>query len=255
MSETPLILVTNDDGHDARGIAALTQALEAVGEVWVVAPDRERSGVSHGISLGRPLRAREAAPRRFVTDGTPTDCVFLGVHALLPRRPALVVSGINHGPNMGGDVTYSGTVAGAMEGTIMGIPSIAVSFAARPTRDFGPSAAFAVAVSRHVLAHGLPPRTLLNVNVPETGGEPVRRFRWTRGGLRDYGHKVIIQTDPLGRPMYWIGSDITFREQEGGDCDAVAAGVAAITPIALDMTDLERRERWSLTELPGLERV
>jgi 5'-nucleotidase len=115
-NERPLILVTNDDGYEARGIAVLAEALESLGEVWMVAPDRERSGVSHAITLTRPLRVREAGERRFVADGTPTDCVFLGVHALLPRKPDLVVSGINHGPNLGDDVTYSGTVAGAMEG-------------------------------------------------------------------------------------------------------------------------------------------
>lgn len=253
-SERPLILVTNDDGYEAKGIAVLVEALASLGEVWMVAPDRERSGVSHAITLTRPLRVREAGARRFVADGTPTDCVFLGVHALMPRKPDLVVSGINHGPNLGDDVTYSGTVAGAMEGTIMGVPSVAVSLAARPPMVFEPAAAFAVAVCRHVLAHGLPARSLLNVNVPDTQGRPVEAFRWSRGGLRDYGHQVIVQQDPRGRPMYWIGSDIKHHALESGDCDAVAEGLATITPIHLDMTHFPLLAAWGTTELPGFER-
>jgi 5'-nucleotidase len=255
MDASPLILVTNDDGYEARGLEALALAFEHVGEVWMVAPDRERSGASHAITLTNPLRVRQAGPRRFVTDGTPTDCVFLAIQSLLPRRPALVVSGINHGPNLGDDVTYSGTVAGAMEGTIMGVPSIAVSVSARQPRDFMPAAHFAVAVARHVLAHGLPARSLLNVNVPDTDGAPVTRFRWARGGHRDYGHRVIEQQDPRGRAMYWIGSDIKHYPVEGGDCDAVEAGIAAITPLQLDLTHHALLEAWGHVELPGYDRV
>lgn len=251
----PTILVTNDDGHDAAGIVALAGALESLGEVWVVAPDRERSGVSHAITLTRPLRVRETAARRYVADGTPTDCVYLGIHALLPRKPDLVVSGINHGPNLADDVTYSGTVAGAMEGAIMGVPSVAVSLATWHPRTFGPAADFALSVCRHVMTHGLPARTLVNVNVPETNGEPVRAFRWTRGGVRDYGHQVIVQPDPRGRPMYWIGSDIKHHPVESSDCDAVAAGIAAVTPIFLDLTHNALLAAWGTAELPGVERV
>lgn len=255
MSTTPaLILITNDDGHEARGIQALAESMAVLGEVWIVAPDRERSGVSHAITLTRPLRVRETRPRHFVTDGTPTDCVFLGIQSLLPRKPDLVVSGINHGPNLGDDVTYSGTVAGAMEGTIMGVPSVAVSVNSRNPKDFRPAGDFAVAVCRHVLAHGLPARSLLNVNVPDTHGEPVTAFRWARGGHRDYGHEVIVQQDPRGRTMYWIGSNIQHHTVESSDCDALAEGLAAITPIYLDLTHFSLLAAWGTVGLPGFER-
>ena len=250
----PLILVTNDDGYDARGIAALASAMEALGEVWIVAPDRERSAVSHAITLQSPLRIKELGHRRFTTDGTPTDCVFLAMQHLLPRPPALVCSGINHGPNLADDVTYSGTVAGAMEGAIMGAPSISVSVDARNPKDFTPAAEFAVAVGRHVMQVGLPARTLLNINVPDTDGGPVTAFRWARAGHRDYTHSVIVQHDPRGRPIYWIGSNIAHHTVENSDCDAVEAGLAAITPIYLDMTHHALLEAWGRVDLPGFDR-
>lgn len=254
MSDRPLILVTNDDGVHAQGIAALRHAMGPLGDVWTVAPDRERSGVGHAITLHDPIRVRALESQVFTCDGTPTDCVFLGIHKLLPRAPSLVVSGINHGPNLADDVTYSGTVAGAMEGAIMGVPSIAFSLLGRESSDFAPAAELAAALARWVLLHGLPARTLLNVNVPDTQGKKVPGFRWTRAGLRNYGHAVVVQKDPRGRSMHWIGSEIGFHPLEGSDCNAVHEGLAAVTPIYLDMTHHELLGTLALQELPGFER-
>jgi 5'-nucleotidase len=254
MVDRPLILVTNDDGISAAGIAALSGAMVPLGDVWVVAPDRERSGVGHAITLHDPIRVKPAGEQRFACDGTPTDCVFLGVHALLPRTPDLVVSGINHGPNLADDVTYSGTVSGAMEGAIMGVPSIAFSLLGGADADFRPAAELAVAVAQWVLERGLPARTVLNVNIPDTQGQRLTGFRWTRAGVRDYGHAVIQQQDPRGRTMYWIGSQIGFEPLEGSDCNAVQEGVAALTPIYLDMTHHELLGAVSMQDLPGFER-
>ncbi len=237
MIDRPLILVTNDDGAFARGIAALAGALESVGEVAVVAPDREQSGVARMISLDRPLRATQRGPLSWIVDGSPTDCVYLAVHNLLPRPPALVVSGINRGPNLADDVTYSGTVAGAMEAALLGLPAFAISLNGSRDLDYGPAAAFAVDVARFMLGRSWSPRTLLNVNVPDTAGAPVKGLRWSRGGRRDYGYTVTQREDPRGRSYYWIGgSKLGFEPVAGSDCDAVADGLAAITPLTLDLT-------------------
>lgn len=238
MAEHADILITNDDGIEAPGIAALAEVLSGLGRVLVVAPDGERSGVARMISLGRPLRMRARQPGWWSVDGTPTDCVYLAIQSLMaPGRPKLVVSGINRGPNLADDVTYSGTVAGAMEGTLMGVPSIAVSLVGEEPLDYRPAARFALAVAQHVLAEGLPERALLNVNVPDTHGAPVKGFRWTRAGHRDYGHTVTTRLDPRGRPYHWIGGRfLGFEPLPGSDCDAVAEGWAAITPLTLDLT-------------------
>lgn len=249
---TPIILVSNDDGIDAPGLAALADALQGLGRVVVVAPDRERSGVARGISLGHPLRLSRRAEDWYTVDGTPTDCVYLAVHRLLDRPPALVVSGINRGPNLADDVTYSGTVAAAMEATLVGIPAVAVSLDGEEPLDYRPAAAFARAVAEWVVANGLPARALLNVNVPDTQGAPVTEFSWTRAGRRDYGHRVTTREDPRGRPYHWIGGRfLGFAPLEGSDCDAVAAGRAAITPINLDLTHVGLLSRLASVALPG----
>ncbi len=234
----PLILVTNDDGFDAPGIQALAEAMSGLGEVAVVAPDRQRSGVGRAISLGRPLRARPRGTLRWCVDGTPVDCVYLAVHELLPRRPTLVMSGINRGPNLADDAGYSGTVAGAMEGCLVGIPSVAVSLVSWRPSNYDPAAAFAARVARYVLGAGLPRRTVLNVNVPETQGEPVPGYRWAVGGERDYGHRVTARDDPRGVPYYWLGSArLGQRPVDGSDCEAIEAGFASLTPLGLDLTN------------------
>ncbi len=252
---TPLILVSNDDGYDAPGITALAEAMSSLGEVRVVAPDVNRSAVSRGISLGRPLRARPRGPGRWAVDGTPVDCVYLGIYTLLERRPDLVVCGINRGPNLADDVGYSGTVAGAMEAAIVGIPSVAFSHVSWKPSGYEPAADFALTVARYVLDHPLPRRRVLNVNIPETNGEPVSGYRWTVGGERDYGHVVTVRADPRGVPYYWLGGKrLAHQPVAGSDCEAIEAGLASLTPLDLDMTDHRVLGDLQAVDLPDFPR-
>src|SRR6202158_5793801 len=198
-----VILVTNDDGVHAAGLGALAAALDELGEVYVVAPDREQSAVGHALTLHRPLRVTQVGERRFAVNGTPSDCVNLAVLGLLPERPVLVAAGINHGSNLGDDVTYSGTVSAAMEGTLLGVPSIAVSQADAGTAGFEGATAVAPLLASRVLVEGLPAKTLLNVNVP---GGTADAIRLTRLGHRVYREKVVQEVDPRGQPYYWIGA-------------------------------------------------
>jgi 5'-nucleotidase len=239
MSAGPLILVSNDDGIHSHGLAALVDAVAALGEVVVVAPDREQSAVSHSLTLHRPLRVNEIAPARFAVDGTPTDCVNLAINGILGRRPALVVSGINLGANLGDDVTYSGTVSAAMEGTLLGVPSIAVSLVGREHFDFGAAAAVTARLVARVLERGLPADTLLNVNVPPAGdGIPPKGMAITRMGRRRYGDAIVEKLDPRGRKYYWIGGEeLQFIEEEGTDFHAIRRGLVSVTPIHLDLTN------------------
>jgi 5'-nucleotidase len=230
----PVILVTNDDGIHAAGLACLAAALSPLGEVYVVAPDREQSAVGHALTLHRPLRVDRVGERRFAVNGTPSDCVNLGVLGLLPESPVLVVSGINHGSNLGDDVTYSGTVSAAMEGTLLGVSSMAVSQAEGEAGGFEGAGQVAMLVATRVLVEGLPAKTLLNVNVPR--GE-IRGIRMTRLGHRVYREKVVQEVDPRGRPYYWIGAGPPeWREDEASDIAAVHGGFAAVTPLHLDLT-------------------
>jgi 5'-nucleotidase len=229
-----VILVTNDDGAHAAGLAALAAALEPLGEVYVVAPDREQSAVGHALTLHRPLRVEQLGERRFAVNGTPSDCVNLAVLGFLPDRPVLVVSGINHGSNLGDDVTYSGTVSAAMEGTLLGVPSIAVSRSEPDGSGFEAAGEVARAVATRVLVEGLPRHTLINVNVPP--GRP-QGIKLTRLGHRVYSAKTIKEVDPRGKPYYWIGTGApAWAEDEGTDIAAVQAGWAAVTPLHLDLT-------------------
>ena len=252
-----MILVTNDDGIHAAGLAALAAALAPLGEVYVVAPDREQSAVGHALTLHRPLRVEHVAERRFAVNGTPSDCVNLGVLGLLPEPPVLVVSGINHGSNLGDDVTYSGTVSAAMEGTLLGVPSMAVSLLDGEAGGFENAGRIAELVAARTLVEGLPAKTLLNVNVPP--GE-VRGVRMTRLGHRVYREKVVQEVDPRGRPYYWIGAGPPeWREDEASDIAAVHAGWASVTPLHLDLTHfgaLGRMAEWegSLNALLGKRR-
>jgi 5'-nucleotidase len=228
-----LLLVTNDDGVHAPGLTALAEALTELGEVFVIAPDREQSAVGHALTLHRPLRADRLGERRFAVNGTPSDCVNLGVLGLLPAAPALIVSGINDGANIGDDVTYSGTVSAAMEGTLLGVPSIAVSLE-RADGGFAEAARIAQLVVARVLAEGLPPKALLNVNVP--GGTP-KGIRLTQLGHRVYKEKIVEQTDPRGRTCYWIGAGPPqWDTSEATDMAALHDGYASITPLHLDLT-------------------
>jgi len=233
-----IILVSNDDGIRAAGIQALYTALADLGEVWVVAPDREQSAASHALSLHRPLRAEQLEERHFAVDGTPTDCVNLAINGILPERPALVVSGINHGGNMGDDITYSGTVSAAMEATLLGIPAIALSLVGRDSKDFRPAARFSCRLAETVLSRGLPPDTLLNVNVPPLPEEKLRGFAVTRQGKRRYGDAIVEKIDPRGKKYYWIGGDdLGHVPMEGSDFSAVEDGYISVTPLHLDLTD------------------
>jgi 5'-nucleotidase len=230
----PVILATNDDGIHAQGLGALAEALAALGDVYVVAPDREQSAVGHALTLHRPLRVDRLGERRFAVNGTPSDCVNLAVLGILPEPPVLVVSGINHGSNLGDDVTYSGTVSAAMEGTLLGVPSMAVSQAEGDAAGFEAAGHVAQLVAARVLVEGLPAKTLLNVNVPR--GE-VRGVRLTRLGHRVYREKVVQEVDPRGRPYFWIGAGPPeWQEDEASDIAAVHAGLASVTPLHLDLT-------------------
>jgi 5'-nucleotidase len=252
MADRPLILLCNDDGVDAPGLAALHGALADLGEVLVVAPAREQSAMSHAISLDRPLRKRMVREGWYAIDGTPVDCVYLALIGIVRRKPALVVSGINHGYNLGADVFYSGTVAAAVEGAIRGVPSIAVSRGGRGA-DFSVSAGFAHAIARAVLREGLPAQTLLNVNVPPAA---LRGYRWTRLGKRVYRDQVEERTDLRGRHYYWIGGpEADHRDVPGSDCHAVAEELAAVTPLNLDLTHGHMLERLPGWQLAGFEAV
>jgi len=240
-----VILVTNDDGVHAPGLAALASALDELGDVYVVAPDREQSAVGHALTLHRHLRVTTVGERRFSVNGTPSDCVNLAVLGLLPERPVLVAAGINHGSNLGDDVTYSGTVSAAMEGTLLGVPSIAVSQSDPETGTLDGAQAVAKLVASRVLVEGLPGKTLLNINVP---AGPLAGIRMTRLGHRVYQEKVVRETDPRGLPYYWIGAGPpVWSEDEASDIAAVHRGMASVTPLHLDLTHhgaLQRMGEW-----------
>jgi len=250
--QRPLLLLTNDDGIYAHGLKALEVALGALGEVAVVAPASDQSGVGRSITLRRPLRATPRGPGRWAVDGTPTDCVYLAIHHLLDRTPDLVVSGINRGPNLADDVFYSGTVAGAMEAASVGVPAMAVSLVGHPPTEYGPAAAFAAEVARWLLQNPLPSGRVLNVNVPDTQGAPIKGYRWTRSGRRDYRHQVSVAKDPRGREYYWLGGPLLYHYPvSGSDCEAIDEGLAALTPLGGDLTDHELLEALSLKALGG----
>ncbi len=232
------ILVSNDDGIAAAGLQALVEALQSLDEVWVVAPDRNQSAVSHALTLHRPLRIEQVGERRFSVDGTPTDCINLALNAVMPERPRLVVSGINHGANLGDDVTYSGTVSAAMEATLLGVPAIAVSLVGTDRFDFTAAAEFSRALAARVMAHGLPPDTLLNVNVPAGPPRAIKGYLLTRQGKRRYSDVIVEKVDPRGKKYYWIGGgELNYVAAEGTDFAAIHAGYISITPLHLDLTN------------------
>ena len=239
MGERPTILVTNDDGITSRGILLLARALTEAGEVFVVAPDREKSAIAHSLTLHRPLRVERVKRNYFAVDGTPADCVHLGVNVIVPHRPRLIVSGINKGGNLGDDITYSGTVSAAFEGTLLGIPSFAVSLVARNRFRFEPAARFAVKVAHSILKKGLPKDTLLNVNVPNLPEEEIRTCRITQQGRWIHnGGNVVEKMDPRGKKYYWIGGgQLVFDRRGNTDFEAVSKGEVSITPLHLDLTD------------------
>jgi 5'-nucleotidase len=233
------ILCTNDDGYLAPGISVLADAARALGEVHVVAPDREQSATSHSLTMHFPLRARRVRDGVHHVDGTPTDCVALAVGALLERRPDLVLSGVNHGPNMGEDVLYSGTVAGAMEATILGIPAVAVSYAGRESehmKSYGPL--LEKLLPQLVRPGEFPRETLLNVNLPPIPASEVKGVQVTRLARRVYIDSLTKAVDPNGKPYFWIGGgEVEWSAPEGTDFHAINTGHVSVTPLHLDLTN------------------
>ena len=245
------ILVTNDDGIHASALVALKNELASLGRVTVVAPDRDQSATSHSLTLHRPLRIHRHADDTFSTDGTPTDCVLIAFHGLLGAKPDLVVSGINHGPNMGEDVFYSGTVAAAIEGSMQGVPAIAASLVTREPADFVAPARFVRRLADELVRRGgLPGKQVLNVNLPHRPWDQIAGVRYTRLGTRAYSDTLIEKTDPRGRAYYWIGGqDPVWASKEGTDFHAVEHGFISVTPLALDLTDhhaMADMEQWDL---------
>jgi 5'-nucleotidase len=233
----PHILVTNDDGYHSPGILALAHALTPLGEVTIVAPATEASAVGHALTLRRPLRCDRMGERIYSVDGTPTDCVNIAIDQVLDAAPALVVSGINKGLNIGDDVTYSGTVAGALEGALLGLPAIAVSLQfTRETWDFGPAAAVTASLARTVLEQGLPPRTFLNINVPQPG--PILGVRVTVQARRNHITKVDRRVDPRQQPYFWIEeAEDDWEPDPRSDHQAIKDGFVSVTPLQPDLTD------------------
>jgi 5'-nucleotidase len=228
------ILITNDDGIFSQGIRLLASSLGEIAEVVVVAPDREQSATGHALTLSRPLRMQKVEENWYAVDGTPTDCVNLGVLSLLKDRPPdLVCSGINFGLNMGDDVTYSGTVSATFEGTLLGIPSVAFSQEVAEGFSFAPAAEFARALVEILLTETLPPDLLLNVNVP---AGPIQGVSFTKLGRRVYKQTVVEKLDPRGRKYYWIAGTPQWQRASGTDFEAVSSGHISVTPLHLDLT-------------------
>lgn len=253
------ILVSNDDGFFTDGIKALAKALRQVGEVWVVAPDREQSASGHSLTLHRPIRvkATDKKMNEYCVDGTPTDCVNVAVNCLMPERPDLVVSGINRGANLGDDVTYSGTVAAALEAALLGIPAVAVSAIQMQDSDeyrYEAAADYAAFIANKLSYHRLDPMTILNINVPSETEVGERRAVVCKMGRRIYDDVLEERLDPRGRPYYWLGGkQVQSQVEPDTDCEAAAAGRISLTPIQLDMTNYSYLPKLSLWDLPQFD--
>ncbi|MBF0553605.1 MAG: 5'/3'-nucleotidase SurE [Nitrospirae bacterium] len=236
-----LILVTNDDGVLSEGLMALFEAMKGVAEAIIVAPDRERSATSHSLTMHRPLRVTEVKENIYAINGTPTDCVTLGIGKILKRPPDLVASGINKGGNLGDDITYSGTVSAAIEGTILGVPSFAISMLWEDGGfHFDTAAEFAKKIARNILDNGLPRDTLLNVNVPNKKTQFIEGVKFTKQGKRVYCNSIQEMYDPWGKKHFWIGGGSpSWEEDEKTDFLAVESGYISITPLHLDLTNYD----------------
>lgn len=243
------ILVSNDDGVHSKGIHILAEYLRDLGEVYIVAPDRERTAAGHSLTLHKPLRIEAIGERIFSLNGTPTDCINLGVNNIIGEKPDLIVSGINKGANLGDDITYSGTVSAAMEGTILGIPSFAISQVGDSDFQFSVAAEFAIYLAKLIIRDGLPKDTLLNVNVPNLSMSEIKGVRMTLLGKRIYDQNTIIEKiDPRGKKYYWIGSNrVKWEERKDTDNIAIEEDMISVTPIHLDLTDyssMKRLKEW-----------
>ena len=234
-----LILVSNDDGVYSAGIHILAEALRSIGDVYIIAPDRERSAASHALTLHKPLRLEQLEDKVYSVNGTPTDCVNLAINGILHGRPDIVVSGINKGGNLGDDVTYSGTVSAAFEGTLLGVPSFAVSQVADGDYKFETAAKIALYLAMLIKEQSLPPGVLLNVNVPNLDVRDIKGIRITRQGKRIYDENAIIEkVDPRGKKYYWIGGNrLSWEKTKDSDFSAIEEGMVSITPLRLDLTE------------------
>ena len=251
MTEKKLILVTNDDGIQADGLRALAESVEDLGDVFVVAPELEQSASSHSITLDRPLRINDHGRNRYGVSGTPTDCVLLAIHTILDRKPDILISGINHGPNMGEDVIYSGTVAAAIEGSILGIPSIALSVASWNSVPLEAAADVSRYLAAEMLKHDIGTGSLWNVNIPPLPASEVHGICITRLGSRVYNDMITKKKDPRGKDYFWIGGgDPGWDTGSDTDFTAVTGGYISVTPLRIDMTDnksISNLKKWNLT--------
>lgn len=245
------ILLTNDDGIGSAALAQLRRVLTPFGRVITIAPDRNQSATSQSLTLHRPLRIHEVSEDVYSVDGTPTDCVLVAFHGQLGDRPDLVVSGINHGPNMGEDVFYSGTVAAAIEGVLQGVPGVAASLVTREVSDFREPADVVGRIVRQVLERGLTRRLLLNINIPHRPVATMSGVQITKLGTRVYDDTLVRKVDPRGKDYFWIGGeDPVWAAVEGTDFHAVTAGAVSVTPLQLELTDHAARadmREWGLT--------
>ena len=251
MAEQLKILVTNDDGIYSKGILVLAKALQEIGDVFVVAPDREKSTIAHSLTLHRPLRVEKIKRNVYAVDGTPADCVYIGVNVIIPQKPHLIVSGINKGGNLGDDVTYSGTVSAAFEGTLLGIPSFAVSLVSRSHFKFDTAARFAVRMAKYIMRKGLPKDTFLNVNVPNLDEKEIKSYKITQQGHWTHdGNAVVEKVDPRGKKYYWItGGRLVFDKRGNTDFKAVSNAYISITPLHIDLThygSIGELKRWRI---------
>lgn len=244
-----LVLLTNDDGIRAEGLNALKKELSKIAEVWVVAPEGEQSAISHSLTLHRPLEIRKISHKTYSINGTPTDAVMVAIYGILKQKPDLLISGINHGPNLGEDVTYSGTVAGAIEGLLMGIPSIAVSVFDLNCSYFTKAAEFIKRLTLFINKKGLPKGTFLNVNIPAKRGK-LEKYEITRLGRKRKRKVELKKVNSRGRTFFWIGKENTsWLKASGTDYSAIKKGAVSITPLHLDLTDYEmidRIKKWSI---------
>jgi len=230
------VLLSNDDGYQAEGLSTLALALADLAELTIVAPDRNQSGASHSLTLELPLRASRTRDGIYYVNGTPTDCVHLAITGLLDHEPDIVISGINHGANLGDDVLYSGTVAAAMEGRFLGLPAVAISLTGAH-HHFDTAGQVIRTLFQHLARHPLPARTILNINVPDLPFGQVRGFRATRLGYRHRSEPVIESTDPKGRPIYWVGAPGNGQDAgPGTDFHAIENGYVSVTPLQFDLT-------------------
>jgi 5'-nucleotidase len=241
------ILISNDDGIDSPGIQALAKAVQRLGEVYVVAPHRERSTASHSLTLHKPVRIFSLGENQYATTGTPADCIYLGIREILKGKPDMILSGINAGANLGTDIHYSGTVAAAREGALMNIPSYAFSMV-----DIHRSRAFQFEMAAEIAALLLeknrtltfPSHSLINVNIPNIDKKEIRGFRVSNQGFRFYAHEVLKRTDPRGKDYYWIGGPyVGFEKSDVSDCHAVEEGFVSVTPLTLDCTQARFKEQ------------